>query len=138
MCKAGISDALSDLVPHMPTHCRTLLVTLTSPPDVASLCRKLTPNRHDGVFDTSAAGGSGGTFVYLSSSPNGITDTSGTPTLLLVAARLLPSPPASSSSSRNPLHAPPDCAALLSLWRPISVPLDRDFAPIWRTYSVGG
>ena len=34
----------------------------------------------------SAAGGSGGTFVYLSTSPNGITDPNVTPTLLLVAA----------------------------------------------------
>ncbi|CAL5224750.1 g7485 [Coccomyxa viridis] len=36
--------------------------------------------------DASALGGSGGTFIYSSTSPNGINDTSGNPTLLLVAA----------------------------------------------------
>ena len=34
---------------------------------------------------TLVAGGAGGSFVYLSTSPNGIRDATGNPTLLLVA-----------------------------------------------------
>ena len=63
--------------------------------------------------------------MYLSTSPNGITDASGNPTLLLVAAGVRPIP-------LLPYHAFTNCAAC-SHCRAVSGPPDRDLASTQRT-----
>lgn len=69
--------------------------------------------RRDEIAATATAGGSGGTFVYLSSSPNGIRDTSGNPTLLLVAAG---HHPPCASPTRNHMHLPQVVCMLSIQW----------------------